>query len=102
MVVLRTGHWLHDGVIGSCNGLCPRNRAAAKSLVRPTLCDTAPRYDFRQLHDRHFIRSRHLDDEPRQPACRVEAQLMLGATRREAVAPVTRQALRSALMPTIN
>ena len=27
---------------------------------------------------------------------------MLGATRREAVAPVTRQALRSALMPTIN
>jgi putative ABC transport system permease protein len=32
----------------------------------------------------------------------VEAQLMLGATRREAVAPVTRQALRSALMPTIN
>jgi putative ABC transport system permease protein len=32
----------------------------------------------------------------------VEAQLMLGATRREAVAPVTRQALRSALMPVIN
>jgi putative ABC transport system permease protein len=32
----------------------------------------------------------------------VEAQLMLGATRREAVAPVTGQALRSALMPTIN
>jgi len=32
----------------------------------------------------------------------VEAQLMLGATRQEAVAPVTRQALRSALMPTIN
>jgi putative ABC transport system permease protein len=32
----------------------------------------------------------------------VEAQLMLGATREEAVAPVTRQALRSALMPTIN
>jgi putative ABC transport system permease protein len=32
----------------------------------------------------------------------VEAQLMLGATRREAVAPVTRQALRSALIPTIN
>src|SRR5215471_814407 len=32
----------------------------------------------------------------------VEARLMLGATRREAVAPVTRQALRSALMPTIN
>jgi len=27
---------------------------------------------------------------------------MLGATRQEAVAPVTRQALRSALMPTIN
>src|SRR5258708_39469106 len=32
----------------------------------------------------------------------VEAQLMLGAPRQEAVAPVTRQALRSALMPTIN
>src|ERR1700756_3250124 len=32
----------------------------------------------------------------------VEAQLMLGATRQQAVAPVTRQALRSALMPTIN
>jgi putative ABC transport system permease protein len=32
----------------------------------------------------------------------VEAQLMLGATRQEAVAPVTRQALRSALMPIIN
>jgi putative ABC transport system permease protein len=32
----------------------------------------------------------------------VEAQLMLGATRQEAVAPVTRQALRNALMPTIN
>src|SRR5438552_8267121 len=32
----------------------------------------------------------------------VEAQLMLGATRREAAAPVTREALRSALMPTIN
>jgi putative ABC transport system permease protein len=32
----------------------------------------------------------------------VEAQLMLGATRREAVAPVTRQAVRSALIPTIN
>ena len=32
----------------------------------------------------------------------VEAQLMLGATRQAAVAPVTRQALRSALMPTIN
>ena len=32
----------------------------------------------------------------------VEARLMLGATRQEAVAPVTRQALRSALMPTIN
>ena len=32
----------------------------------------------------------------------VEAQLMLGATRQEAVAPVTRQALRSALMPVIN
>jgi putative ABC transport system permease protein len=32
----------------------------------------------------------------------VEAQLMLGATRQEAVAPVTREALRSALMPTIN
>ena len=32
----------------------------------------------------------------------VEAQLMLGATRREAVAPVTRQALRSALMPVVN
>ena len=32
----------------------------------------------------------------------VEAHLMLGATRREAAAPVTREALRSALMPTIN
>jgi putative ABC transport system permease protein len=32
----------------------------------------------------------------------VEAQLMLGATRQVAVAPVTREALRSALMPTIN
>jgi putative ABC transport system permease protein len=32
----------------------------------------------------------------------VEAQLMLGATRREATSPVTRDALRSALMPTIN
>jgi putative ABC transport system permease protein len=32
----------------------------------------------------------------------VEAQLMLGATRREAAAPVTRAALRSALMPSIN
>src|SRR5436190_8832690 len=32
----------------------------------------------------------------------VEAQLMLGATRREAAAPATREALRSALMPTIN
>jgi len=34
-------------------------------------------------------------------AC-VEAQLMLGATRQVAAAPVTREALRSALMPTIN
>ena len=32
----------------------------------------------------------------------VEAQLMLGATRQEAAAPVMREALRSALMPTIN
>ena len=32
----------------------------------------------------------------------VEAQLMLGATRHVAAAPVTREALRSALMPTIN
>lgn len=32
----------------------------------------------------------------------VEAQLMLGANRHQAVAPVTRQALRSALMPVIN
>jgi putative ABC transport system permease protein len=32
----------------------------------------------------------------------VEAQLMLGATRWEAATPVTRAALRSALMPTIN
>jgi putative ABC transport system permease protein len=32
----------------------------------------------------------------------VEAQLMLGATRQVAAAPVTRQALRSALMPVIN
>jgi len=32
----------------------------------------------------------------------VEAQLMLGATRRVAAAPVTREALRSALMPMIN
>src|SRR5499427_4566738 len=32
----------------------------------------------------------------------VEAQLMLGATRRDAAGPVTREALRSALMPTIN
>jgi putative ABC transport system permease protein len=32
----------------------------------------------------------------------VEARLMLGATRQTAVAPVTCQALRSALMPTIN
>ncbi|HJU17918.1 MAG TPA: iron export ABC transporter permease subunit FetB [Stellaceae bacterium] len=32
----------------------------------------------------------------------VEAQLMLGASRWDAVAPVTRDALRSALMPTIN
>jgi putative ABC transport system permease protein len=32
----------------------------------------------------------------------VEAQLMLGATRWDATAPVTREALRSALMPTIN
>jgi putative ABC transport system permease protein len=37
-------------------------------------------------------------------SCRasVEAQLMLGATRQVAAAPVTRKALRSALMPTIN
>jgi len=32
----------------------------------------------------------------------VEAQLMLGATRQVAAAPVMREALRSALMPTIN
>jgi putative ABC transport system permease protein len=32
----------------------------------------------------------------------VEAQLMLGATRRTAMSPVVRQALRSALMPIIN
>jgi putative ABC transport system permease protein len=32
----------------------------------------------------------------------VEAQLMLGASRQVALAPVTRQALRSALMPVIN
>src|SRR5437763_4327151 len=32
----------------------------------------------------------------------VEAQLMLGAARWDAAAPVTREALRSALMPTIN
>jgi putative ABC transport system permease protein len=32
----------------------------------------------------------------------VEAQLMLGATRQVAAAPVTREALRSALMPVIN
>jgi putative ABC transport system permease protein len=32
----------------------------------------------------------------------VEAQLMLGATRQVATAPVTREALRSALMPVIN
>ena len=32
----------------------------------------------------------------------VEAQLMLGATRQVAMSPVTREALRSALMPTIN
>jgi len=32
----------------------------------------------------------------------VEAQLMLGATRQIAAAPVTREALRSALIPTIN
>ncbi|HET9306687.1 MAG TPA: ABC transporter permease, partial [Candidatus Sulfotelmatobacter sp.] len=32
----------------------------------------------------------------------VEAQLMLGATRQVAVGPVTREALRSALMPVIN
>ncbi len=32
----------------------------------------------------------------------VEAQLMLGATRRKAMTPVIRQALRSALMPIIN
>ena len=32
----------------------------------------------------------------------VEAQLMLGASRQAAVAPVTRDALRSALMPVIN
>jgi putative ABC transport system permease protein len=32
----------------------------------------------------------------------VEAQLMLGATRWDAAAPVTREALRSALMPTVN
>ncbi|HEY2538302.1 MAG TPA: ABC transporter permease [Stellaceae bacterium] len=32
----------------------------------------------------------------------VEAQLMLGASRREAAAPVMRASLRSALMPTIN
>src|SRR5262249_5305556 len=32
----------------------------------------------------------------------VEARLMLGATRWEAAAPVTRESLRSALMPTIN
>ncbi|MDE2334015.1 MAG: iron export ABC transporter permease subunit FetB [Rhodospirillales bacterium] len=36
----------------------------------------------------------------RRPA--VEAQLMLGATRRQALGPVVRQSLRSALMPTIN
>jgi putative ABC transport system permease protein len=36
------------------------------------------------------------------PRAGVEAQLMLGATRRAAAAPVTREALRSALMPTIN
>ena len=32
----------------------------------------------------------------------VEAQLMLGATRQVAAGPVTREALRSALMPVIN
>ena len=32
----------------------------------------------------------------------VEAQLMLGAPREVAAAPVTREALRSALMPVIN
>ena len=32
----------------------------------------------------------------------VEAQLMLGATRQVAAAPIMREALRSALMPTIN
>jgi putative ABC transport system permease protein len=32
----------------------------------------------------------------------VEAQLMLGASKREATAPVTREALRSALIPVIN
>src|SRR5256885_13655647 len=32
----------------------------------------------------------------------IEARLMLGATKWEAAAPVTRDALRSALMPTIN
>ena len=31
----------------------------------------------------------------------VETQLMLGATRQVATAPVTREALRSALMPTV-
>ena len=42
-------YWLHDGVIGGGDGLCPPNRAAAKSLVRPALCNTASGHDFRQL-----------------------------------------------------
>jgi len=44
--------------------------AGPEPLVRPTLCDTASRDDFGQLHDRHCLGSRHPDDEPRQPPCK--------------------------------
>ena len=36
----------------------------------PRYAIPAPRDDFRQLHDRHCLGSRHPDDEPRQPPCK--------------------------------
>ena len=63
----RVGHRLHDDVVGSGDGLRLDSHAAAEPLVRSTLCDTAARHDFGQLHDRHWPGSQYPDDEPRQP-----------------------------------
>src|SRR6516165_1183830 len=51
LVVLRPRHWLHDDVIGSGDGVRLNDRLAAESVVRPALCNTAPRYDLGKLHD---------------------------------------------------